>query len=108
MPARCKTTKTFARDLSDEIDLFRVLADEHRLRILATLARADDDCCVCDLNAGLPLLQPTVSHHLKSLKEAGLVECERRGTWVYYRLADGIRERLERALDTIVPERIHA
>jgi|SRR5579864_2997597 len=110
MPAKCKPPKTFARDLDDEVALFRTLADEHRLRILATLARADGgECvCVCDLNACLPLLQPTVSHHLRVLKEAGLVACERRATWVYYRLADGVRERLRRAVDFIVPERVPA
>ncbi len=58
---------------------------------MATLARAEDEVCVCDFTEALPLEQPTVSHHLKILREAGLVTCERRGTWVYYRLAAGAR-----------------
>ena len=47
---------------------------------------AADECCVCDLNAAFDLSQPTISHHLKVLRDAGLVESSRRGTWAYYRL----------------------
>ena len=71
------------RDFTAQADLFKVLADPHRLKIFATIARSDDEVCVCDLTAGLPLEQPTVSHHLKVLRESGLVLSERRGTWVY-------------------------
>lgn len=64
----------------------KALADRTRLTILATLAASDAPICVCDLNAHVALEQPTVSHHLKVLRAAGLIEAERRGTWVYYRL----------------------
>ncbi|HEV8019948.1 MAG TPA: metalloregulator ArsR/SmtB family transcription factor [Candidatus Lustribacter sp.] len=82
----------------------KALGDPHRLTILATLARASDEVCVCDFTSGLPLNQPTVSHHLKTLRDAGLVTSERRGTWVYYRLAADARRRLEDALDSILPQ----
>lgn len=99
-------TLRLPKDLSDEANLLRAVADVHRLRILAMLSRADDDICVCDLNASLPLLQPTVSHHLKILKEAGLITSQRRGTWVYHRLASNARERLQRLLDIVLPGKV--
>jgi ArsR family transcriptional regulator, arsenate/arsenite/antimonite-responsive transcriptional repressor len=64
---------------------FKALADPARVTILNRLAAADE-VCVCNLVAVLGLAQPTVSHHLKVLREAGLVEATRRGTWAYYRL----------------------
>jgi ArsR family transcriptional regulator len=76
--------------------------------ILATLARAEEEVCVCDFTAGLPLNQPTVSHHLRILREAGLVTCVRRGTWVYYRLAADARARIDAALLSVLPEPVTA
>src|SRR5207248_9968619 len=71
---------------------FRALADPTRVAIVSRLAAADE-VCVCDLNAAFELSQPTISHHLKILREAGLVESSRRGTWAYYRLVpDAVRE----------------
>jgi ArsR family transcriptional regulator len=64
---------------------FKALADPARVAIVNRLAAADE-VCVCDLNAALDLAQPTVSHHLRVLREAGLVESSRRGTWAFYRL----------------------
>jgi len=78
--------------------IFRALADPQRLRILATIAQCDEEICVCDLNCCVKLLQPTVSHHLKVLREGGLIEGTRRANWVYYRLADGARERIQESL----------
>jgi ArsR family transcriptional regulator, arsenate/arsenite/antimonite-responsive transcriptional repressor len=95
-------------DRSGEAALFKALSDPHRLAIVATLARADGEVCVCDFTAGLPLNQPTVSHHLRLLREAALVSCVRRGMWVYYRLADDARTRIDSALDALIPERILA
>jgi len=88
--------------------LFKALADPHRLTILATLARSEDEVCVCDFTSGLPLNQPTVSHHLRILREAGLVTCERRGTWVYYRLAADAHARLDGAVRSALPEGVPA
>ena len=64
---------------------FKALADPTRVAIVNRLA-ACDEVCVCDLNGSFDLSQPTISHHLRILREAGLVEAERRGTWGYYRL----------------------
>src|SRR5881398_1221948 len=64
---------------------FKALADPTRVAIVNRLAAAEE-CCVCDLNAAFDLSQPTISHHLKVLRDAGLVESSRRGTWAYYRL----------------------
>ena len=87
-----------------EAELFKAFADPHRLTILATLARAQRQVCVCDLTAALPLNQPAVSHHLKVLKDAGLVTAERRGTWVHYALVPGAAERLAAALQSVLVE----
>lgn len=101
-----------APDLADTGDagtaFFKALADPHRLTILATLARAEGEVCVCDFTSGLPLNQPTVSHHLRVLREASLVTCERRGTWVYYRIAADARDRIGAALDAIIPRKVLA
>jgi ArsR family transcriptional regulator, arsenate/arsenite/antimonite-responsive transcriptional repressor len=64
---------------------FKALADPTRVAIVNRLA-CGEDCCVCDLTEAFELTQPTVSHHLRVLRDAGLVEAERRGTWAYYRL----------------------
>jgi ArsR family transcriptional regulator len=64
--------------------LLKALSDPVRLRLMSMIA-AVDEACVCDLNAPFDVSQPTISHHLKVLREAGLVDCERRGTWVWYR-----------------------
>jgi ArsR family transcriptional regulator, arsenate/arsenite/antimonite-responsive transcriptional repressor len=66
---------------------FKVIADPARLRLLSLIAsKPGGEACVCDLIAPLGLSQPTVSHHLKVLHEAGLLDRERRGVWIYYRL----------------------
>jgi ArsR family transcriptional regulator, arsenate/arsenite/antimonite-responsive transcriptional repressor len=76
---------------------FRALADPTRVAIVNRLSGADE-LCVCDLNAAFDLSQPTISHHLKILREAGVVESTRRGTWAYYRLVPEAVEALRRAL----------
>src|SRR5689334_13647752 len=62
----------------------QLLGHPVRLQILAILARNTERVCVCDLEAAVLVKQPTVSHHLKLLREAGLIDCERRGLWAYY------------------------
>lgn len=66
--------------------LMKALADPTRLTMLASLWKTEAPICICDFTAGLELSQPTISHHMAKLKEAGLVESEKRGIWVYYRL----------------------
>jgi ArsR family transcriptional regulator, arsenate/arsenite/antimonite-responsive transcriptional repressor len=67
--------------------MFKALGDPVRLRLLSMIASAGGgEVCVCDLTGAFHLTGPTISHHLKVLREAGLVDSDRRGTWVYYRL----------------------
>ena len=67
--------------------MFKALGDPVRLRLLSMIASAGGgEVCVCDLTGEFALTGPTISHHLKVLREAGLVDSDRRGTWVYYRL----------------------
>ncbi len=63
--------------------MFKALGDPVRLRLLSLIA-SSPEVCVCDLTDAFNLTGPTISHHLRVLRETGLVECERRGTWVYY------------------------
>jgi ArsR family transcriptional regulator len=67
-------------------ELFKALGDPARVRIVNLLATNADAVCACDLNEPLGLAQPTVSHHLKKLVDAGLVEREQRGKWAYFQL----------------------
>jgi ArsR family transcriptional regulator len=67
--------------------LLKALADPVRLRLLSLVAaHADGEACVCDLNEAFDLSQPTISHHLKVLHSAGLLDRSKRGVWVYYRV----------------------
>ncbi len=75
--------------------LFKALGDRHRLRILNVLLQADGEAvCVCEFQPTLGIAQPTVSHHLKQLVEAGLLQREKRGTFAYYTLTPGVLERI--------------
>ena len=76
---------------------FKALADPTRVAIVNRLAAAEE-ICVCDLNAAFQLSQPTISHHLRILREAGLVDSTRRGTWAYYRLVPEAIDALRGAL----------
>src|SRR5260221_6322987 len=75
--------------------LFKAIADRNRLKILNVLLRAGGaPVCVCEFQPTLGLSQPTVSHHLKQLTEAGLLLREKRGTFAYFRLAPGALDRI--------------
>ena len=79
---------------------FKALGDPVRLRLLSMIASAaEGEICVCDLSEAFPLTGPTISHHLRILREAGLVHGSRRGTWVYYRAIPGELTRLAGVLD---------
>ncbi|MER6786224.1 metalloregulator ArsR/SmtB family transcription factor [Streptomyces sp. NPDC000658] len=81
--------------------LFKALGDPVRLRLLSMIAsRSGGEVCVCDLTPAFDLAQPTISHHLKLLRQAGLIDCERRGTWVYYWALPDALERLSAFLAT--------
>jgi ArsR family transcriptional regulator len=84
-------------DAENAARFFKALADATRVAIVNRLA-ACEECCVCDLNAAFDLSQPTISHHLKILREVGLVDSTRRGTWAYYRLVPEAVDALRGAL----------
>lgn len=108
LPARdvaacCATPVTSAPlGADDALELARVLkalADPARLRLLSLIAAADgEEACVCDLTAPVGLSQPTVSHHLKTLVDAGLLTRDRRGSWAFYALVPGALDAVAGAL----------
>jgi ArsR family transcriptional regulator len=80
----------------------KALADPARLRLISMVAaHADQEACVCDLTEPLGLSQPTVSHHLRVLVDAGILSRDKRGTWAYYRLVPGALDSLGRLLVTV-------
>ena len=112
-PAACCTPATApAIDEEDAARLARTLkalADPARLRLLSLIAAHDGgEACVCDLIEPVGLSQPTVSHHLKQLTEAGLVTREKRGVWAYFTLVPGAIEEVTRHLGAHVTVRAGA
>lgn len=97
-PAACCAPLNAAGLSDDEAaataKLFKALSDPHRVRIVNMLSNSDDPICVCDLTEPMGLSQPTVSHHLKKLLDAGLIHREQRGTWSYYSLNTDAMARL--------------
>jgi ArsR family transcriptional regulator len=91
-----------APEAADLAALLKALADPVRLRLFVRLATSSGEVCVCDF-PDVGVAQPTVSHHLKRLRDAGLVVSERRGTWVYYRPVSGVLERLEAFIAGLAP-----
>lgn len=86
-------------DAEDAARVLKAVADPTRLQLLAMIrSSAAGEACVCDLTAPLGLRQPTVSHHLRVLTDAGLVSRERRGTWMWYSL---VPEAVERMLEVL-------
>lgn len=91
-----------AEDALQKALVFKALADPNRLRLLSMVrAEAAGESCVCDLTGPLDLGQPTVSHHLKILVDAGLLHREKRGTWAYYSLVPGALEQTAGLLATL-------
>jgi ArsR family transcriptional regulator len=83
-------------------DLLKALADPTRLTMVASLWKAKEPICICDFTAGLELSQPTISHHMAKLKEIGLVEAEKQGIWVYYRLRADLAPSAKRLLTQLM------
>jgi ArsR family transcriptional regulator len=86
----------------DRAGLLKALADPTRLTMVWCLRRARAPVCICDFTATFDIGQPTVSHHMARLKAAGLVDSEKRGLWVYYRLRDDLRPATVRLIDALV------
>lgn len=85
-----------------DIQLLAALADPTRMEILRELA-GSPEVCACDFTSCCTVSQPTVSHHLKVLRDAGAVTSERRGSWVFYRIAPNLNERLAGIAQTLLP-----
>ena len=86
--------------------LFKAMGDPVRLRLLSLIAsHSGGEACVCDLTGVFELTGPTISHHLKVLRETGLIEGDRRGTWVYYRV---LPEALRALSEALLPVRVPA
>jgi ArsR family transcriptional regulator, arsenate/arsenite/antimonite-responsive transcriptional repressor len=106
-PACCTPIAEASLDADQATDMarmFKALGDPIRLRLLSRITSAPDgEICVCDLTGGdFDVSGPTISHHLKVLREAGLIHGERRGTWVYYRPQPDHLRQLAALLDTPV------
>ncbi|WP_433754505.1 ArsR/SmtB family transcription factor [Nocardia sp. CA-135398] len=105
----CEVTPLVRQPLSTDAatelaSIFKALSDPVRLRLLSVVAsHAGQQACVCDLSEGFDVSQPTISHHLKVLREAGLLSSERRGSWVYYRIEPAALRQLSHLLDITAP-----
>ncbi|KPC64348.1 ArsR/SmtB family transcription factor [Streptomyces chattanoogensis] len=94
---------------ADLAKAFKALGDPVRLRLLSMIASRDGgEVCVCELTPAFELSQPTISHHLKLLRQAGLIDCERRGTWVYYWALPAALNRLAAFLRSAEPAGVGA
>ena len=90
------------RTTDPDIQLLAALADPTRMEIMRELA-GQPEVCACDFTSCCDVSQPTVSHHLKVLRDAGAVTSERRGNWVFYRIAPNLTERLGGIAQGLVP-----
>ena len=98
----CAVPRTRTASLDPEIRLLAALADPTRLAIVRQLAQ-DVETCACDFTSCCDVGQPTVSHHLRVLREAGIVTSERRGQWIFYRLTPETAERLGAVARSLLP-----
>ena len=98
--ARPRLSDAVARQATVDLE---ILAHPVRLQLLDVLVRNEGQVCVCDLEAAVAVKQPTVSHHLRLLREAGLIECEKQGLWAYYfvnrKALDALRGRIMTRLE---------
>ena len=90
------------KSLDPDIQLLAALADPTRMEIMRELA-GSPEVCACDFTSCCDVSQPTVSHHLKVLRDAGAVTSERRGNWVFYRIAPNLTERLGGIAQALIP-----
>lgn len=109
-PPACEVTPLVREPLTAQAAtelaaVFKALSDPVRLRLLSVIAsHTGQEACVCDISDGFDVSQPTISHHLRVLREAGLLSSERRGSWVYYRVEPAALHQLSALLDIALPE----
>ena len=84
------------------VDVLKALADPTRLQMVGALKRSSQPVCICDFTAAFDLSQPTISHHMGKLRDAGLVEVTKVGIWAYYRLSGHLEPRTRALLDVLV------
>ncbi len=101
------TADPLTADQAEELSRrFKALGDPVRLRLLSLIASHEGgEACVCELTVGFEVSGPTISHHLKVLRETGLIEGDRRGTWIYYRV---LPEALRALSEALLPTRVSA
>ncbi len=97
-PPRLRLPEAKADDLAL---VLKALADPTRLQMVLALRGAGDPVCVCDFTAAFALSQPTVSHHMGKLRDAGLVESTRKGIWTYYRLRRDLSPSVRRLVESL-------
>jgi ArsR family transcriptional regulator len=90
-----------AERVNELTGVLKALADPTRVEMVAILKEAGVPMCICDLDAAFDLSQPTLSHHMAKLKDAGLVEAVKQGIWVFYRLRDDLSPAARRLVDAI-------
>ena len=84
------------------VEVLKALADPTRLQMVGILKRSPDPVCICDFTAAFDFSQPTISHHMARLKDAGLVEVTKAGIWAYYRVASQLDAKTRALLDILV------
>lgn len=110
--ACCETpnqpTPLTATERARMVAAFKALADSTRLDVYRLIAAQESPLCVCDVVDRFDVTQPTISHHLKVLREAGLITVSRRGVWAYYAVDPGGLALLQESLETFAPVRLEA
>jgi ArsR family transcriptional regulator len=98
----CTLDLELPAERADEVaSVLKALSDPTRLQMLLALRAAREPACICDFTATFGLSQPTVSHHMKKLRDAGLVDATRKGIWTYYRLRPHLPERVTRIIEAL-------
>jgi DNA-binding transcriptional ArsR family regulator len=88
--------------VDQSVEVLKALADPTRLQMIGILKKSAEPVCICDFTAAFDLSQPTISHHMGKLREAGLVDVSKAGIWAYYRLASRLEPKTRALLDVLV------
>lgn len=88
--------------VDQSVEVLKALADPTRLQMISVLKNSAAPVCICDFTAAFDLSQPTISHHMAKLREAGLVDVSKAGIWAYYRLASHLQPKTRALLDVLV------